>query len=248
MKIKINEQIITELETNRIYLRPYFHFGNAFGKTVNVKNDVYVEAYARISEDSLKWDESVSIGAFSYAVQGSFLEGCDIGRFCSIATGVKVMGKNHPLDRVSTSTWSYGSFVADLVKSDFNVAISQNRKFPTSPRTSIGHDVWIGESVIIKRGVNIGNGAIIGANSLVSKDVPPYAIVAGNPAKLIRYRFDEATITELMNIKWWDMDVSVFADISMVDISFFINEIKNRTANVATYMKVNMKNIFITNH
>ena len=69
--------------------------------------------------------------------------------------------------------------------------------------TKIGNDVWIGRSAIVLSGVNIGNGAVIGAGSVVTKDVPDYAIVAGNPAKLIRYRFDEHTIQELQSLKWW---------------------------------------------
>jgi acetyltransferase-like isoleucine patch superfamily enzyme len=245
MHIKIDENIIQRLQSNRIYLRPYFHYGNALGKTVNVKNDVLVENYSRISEDSLKWDESVSIGAFSYVVQGSFVEGCDIGRFCSIASGVRVMGKNHPLDRVSTSTWSYGKLVSDIVKADFNVEINQNRRFPASPRTSIGHDVWIGESVVIKRGVNIGNGAIVGANSVVTKDVPPYAVVAGNPAKLIRFRFVDDIITKLMDLNWWDMEVTSFADVPMDDVSLFINQLANKAIKRSSYSPKNMKDIFL---
>ena len=70
--------------------------------------------------------------------------------------------------------------------------------------TKIGNDVWIGRSAIVLSGTSIGNGAVIGAGSVVTKDVPDYAIVAGNPAKLIRYRFDEQTIKELQSLKWWD--------------------------------------------
>ena len=72
---------------------------------------------------------------------------------------------------------------------------------------TIGNDVWIGQSTIILSGVTIGDGAIIGANSLVTKDVKPYAVVGGNPAKLIKYRFDEDTIDKLLKIKWWDWSI-----------------------------------------
>jgi tetrahydrodipicolinate N-succinyltransferase len=73
-------------------------------------------------------------------------------------------------------------------------------------RTSIGHDVWIGHSAIIMSGVKVGNGAVVGAGAIVTKDVPPYAIVAGNPAKIIRYRFTEEVIADLMEIKWWNLN------------------------------------------
>ena len=77
---------------------------------------------------------------------------------------------------------------------------------PSYPRTTIGHDVWIGANVSIKAGVTVGNGAVIGMGSVVTKDVPPYAIVAGVPAKVIRYRFDDDTIARLQAARWWERE------------------------------------------
>jgi acetyltransferase-like isoleucine patch superfamily enzyme len=80
--------------------------------------------------------------------------------------------------------------------------------FSEFKRVTIGHDVWIGTRSIIMGGVSIGNGAIIGAGAVVTKDVPPYAVVAGVPAKVVRYRFDAEEIEKLEEIKWWDRDIS----------------------------------------
>lgn len=77
----------------------------------------------------------------------------------------------------------------------------------------VGNDVWIGRGAFIKNGLTLGDGCVIGARSVVTKDVPPYAIVAGNPARIIRYRFDEQTISKLLEIKWWEMDDDIIRNI-----------------------------------
>jgi virginiamycin A acetyltransferase len=79
-----------------------------------------------------------------------------------------------------------------------------NTEFKEADRCKIGNDVWIGENVLVKAGVSIGHGAIIGANSFVNKDIPPYAIAVGSPTKIIKYRFDEGIIKKLLELKWWD--------------------------------------------
>lgn len=205
-------------------------------------NDVHMESYSRISEQSLSWSGSVSIGAFSYVVQGAFVEGCDIGRFCSIATGVRVMGKNHPLDRISTSTWSYGHNIFDLMKQDFDVEVKQDRKFGGDKKTIIDHDVWIGEFATIKRGIKLGLGSIVGANSVVTKDVPPFAIVGGNPAKILKYRFNDVVIGRLIKSKWWEFNPKTLARLDMTDIYAFLDEIETQELHY-DYPKYNLKEI-----
>lgn len=123
---------------------------------------------------------------------------CDVGSFCSIAGGVTVGGARHPIEYVSTSP----VFLAhkDSVKTKFS-----RHSYRWRARTTIGNDVWIGERCLVKAGVTIGHGAIIGMGSVVTKDVPPYAIVAGNPARLIRLRFDEKVVAGLLSLKWWDL-------------------------------------------
>lgn len=122
-----------------------------------------------------------------------------IGKFCQIATGVRFImnGSNHAMDGISTYPFKVISKAWEHV--DMNVVSKGD--------TIIGNDVWIGNSVTIMQGVKIGDGAIIGTNSLVTKDVEPYTIVGGNPARLIRKRFDEQTIDFLLQLRWWDWSI-----------------------------------------
>lgn len=127
-----------------------------------------------------------------------------IGKFCQIASGVRFMtnGSNHPLEGVST--YPFKVFGKSWATKSLNVKSKGD--------TIIGNDVWIGNSATIMHGVKIGDGAIIGTNALVTKDVPPYTIVGGNPAKTIRRRFDEETIQFLLDLAWWDWPIEKITD------------------------------------
>ncbi len=127
---------------------------------------------------------------------------CEIGKYCSIANCVFIGGAEHPLSWAGTSPVFYKG--RDSVK----LKLSEHER-PASKITYIGNDVWIGYRASIKAGVNIGNGAVIGMGAVVSKDVPPYAIVVGNPAKIIKYRFDEDIIKILNKSMWWNQDEEV---------------------------------------
>ncbi len=140
------------------------------------------------------------IDDFTYCSYDSKIYNAKIGKFCSIASRVTIGAAEHPLDWISTSP-----VFEDVKNSGTNVKFA-TEKMPLVKTTNIGHDVWIGEGAMIKQGVTIGNGAVIGAMAMVTKDVPPYAIVAGIPAKLIRYRFDENIIIGLQESKWWNYD------------------------------------------
>lgn len=245
MRIRITPLLIEHLRKRRLFLRPQFDFGNAVGNVINVTNSVNMESYARISEGALSWGASVTIGAFSYITPSAYLPGCDIGRYTSIAAGVRVMGENHPTNRISTSTFSYGANVDNMVFQDYGVHINQNRALPTSHRTQIQNDVWIGESATLKRGITLCTGCIVGANAVVGKNVPPYAIVVGNPARIIRYRFDESVIDSLNTINWWNIDPAVLAKLDMCDVTKFIESaIGLAEAFTANFEKIELSTIF----
>lgn len=130
-------------------------------------------------------DYKLQIGAFSYTgLNVRYYCNLKIGRFCSIAQDVTIGLANHPIDRFSTSPFFYENDFLDGANKDIELMSYPNR----NPDVEIGDDVWIGEGVKIKGGIKIGDGAVIGCSSVVTKDVPPYAIVGGIPAKLIRYR------------------------------------------------------------
>ncbi|MFE4759415.1 CatB-related O-acetyltransferase [Bacillus mycoides] len=139
--------------------------------------------------------ENVSIDEYSYINENSIVFNSDIGKFCSISYNCMIGLPNHPIRHISTSPFLY---------SDNNVLnIPQSFK-EFNAKTIIGNDVWIGAQAIIMKGISIGNGAIIGAGSVVTKDIPPYAIAVGNPAKIIKYRFDQKQIEFLENFRYWD--------------------------------------------
>jgi len=124
---------------------------------------------------------------------------CHIGSFCSIANNVSIGGAAHPVDWVSMSPAFYEG--KDSIKTKFSEFKRDETKL-----TIIENDVWIGESAIIKQGLTIGNGSVIGMGSVVTKDVIPYSIVAGNPAKIIRMRFSDEIIQSLSELKFWNFD------------------------------------------
>jgi len=121
-----------------------------------------------------------------------------VGAFCSISNDVVVGGARHPIEYVSTSPVFLSH--KDSVKTKLSRHV-----YSTALETQIGNDVWIGERVLIKEGVSIGDGAVIGMGSVVTKDVPPYTIVGGNPAKLIRRRFSDDVIAGLGRLQWWSL-------------------------------------------
>jgi virginiamycin A acetyltransferase len=125
-----------------------------------------------------------------------------IGKFCMIASGVSFImnGANHLTDAISTYPFAiFGNGWEDAM---------ENKAYPNKGDTVIGNDVWIGHNATIMAGVEIGDGAIIATNATVVSDVEPYSIVGGNPARLIRYRFPEEKIAELLKIRWWDWEIS----------------------------------------
>lgn len=137
------------------------------------------------------------IGRYSYIGNNSFVTDTDIGNFTSISTDCYIGGTSHPTTWVSTSPvfhkWE------NIMKKNF-----ARHEFNIFHRTTIGNDVWIGNRVMIKAGVSIGDGAVIGMGSIVTKDVGPYEIWAGNPAHMVRKRFDENTIQKLRETEWWN--------------------------------------------
>lgn len=156
-----------------------------------------------------------SMGKHSFCGYFCEIANCDIGAFCSIANSVVIGGSQHPMEWVSMSPVFYEG--RDSVKMKFS---THQREM--SKRTIIGSDVWVGSRAIIKQGVKIGVGAVIGMGSVVTRDVEPYAIVGGNPAKLIRKRFSDDEIKKLLDSKWWE-----FPDEKLKKLGYLFNRPKD---------------------
>ncbi len=184
---------------------------NNFFKDCDVSKNIKVEFENPIYLEEVKIMHHTKIGQFSYMGKGALIGTMkEMGRYCSIAPGVKIGLGNHPIDYLSTHPLFFNSASMFDFYLKKNLMIGTHRTHAViANEPIIGHDVWIGSDSIISRGVEIGHGAIIGANSFVNQNVPPYAIFAGNPAKLIKYRFSEEIIMQLLELQWWNLEIDL---------------------------------------
>jgi Acetyltransferase (isoleucine patch superfamily) len=191
------------------YVNSYLvSFHSNFGKKV------WVDQGVRIFKD-------VKIGDYTCINKDALLESGRIGKFCSIAANVAIGCGEHPLQYISTNVATYENTSFGLI--DHVKGFGQKKDPPI-----IGNDVWIARDAIILRGVNVGNGAVIAANAVVTKDVSPYAIVAGVPAKVINYRFEKDVIEKLQRTEWWDDEEFIEHEFrnTITDINEILSSIK----------------------
>jgi phosphonate metabolism protein (transferase hexapeptide repeat family) len=160
-----------------------------------------------------------TFGDYSYVCDGCSIVWADIGKFCSIASANRINPGNHPMWRAALHHFTYRS-------ESYGFAVEDDHEFfewRKEHRVTLGNDVWIGHGAVILPGVRIGTGAGIGAGAVVSKDVPPFAIVGGVPAKHIRFRFPEKVQEGLLKLAWWDWPREKL-EIAMPDLRKFSAE------------------------
>ncbi len=165
-------------------------------KVERAKFGRYTEIGART-----KFVES-TLGDYSYIASDSDVIYTEIGKFCSIAAMTRLNPGNHPTQRATQSHFTYRASAYFEGEQDEDEFFNWRRSSPVT----IGHDVWIGHGAIILAGRTVGNGAVIAAGAVVTKDIEPYMIVGGSPAKPIRQRFPDTVIADLVDLAWWDWD------------------------------------------
>lgn len=183
-----------------------------------IVNSVFADNI-KISRESIFYN--VIYGSYSYNSIRVTVNNCIIGKFCSIAQGVSIGLGKHPINEfVSTHPAFYS------IHKQCGYTFSEKQMFNEVETTVIGNDVWIGANSIIADGVNIGNGAVIAANSFVNKDVPDFGIVGGTPAKLIKYRFSQSEIEFLLKLCWWDKETEWLKEnrMQMLDIKLLFQK------------------------
>lgn len=193
---------------------------------------------------SLKWtqyEHSLTLGAFSYQVSG-FCFAARIGRYCSFGENVQIGRQNHPTTWVSTSPAFYiGDKIFDLDDGFEGAEGYHSYKFnyegPATKAqvTTIGNDVWVGHGAYIAAGVTIGDGAIVAAHAVVTRDVPPYAVVAGNPAVLKKMRVPITEITPLLKLRWWEYAPWQLDHLDPSSVMGFVKGVREMHGNVEPY-------------
>ena len=222
---KITEKVQSIFESMRVFSSsgrgnpPRWKIGDAITAAKTYCVQPYIAIYTGNTINRM--------GSFSYT-RSSFLPWIQVGRYCSIGGGVRTMGMYHRTDTVSSHdvvcnpTNRFAQAFDDWGVPDWEYQPNPQKKQPI-----IGNDVWIGDDVMLALGITLGDGCVVGAGSVVTKDVPPYAIVGGAPAKIIRYRFPPRMIAQLHALSWWDYALPDFArlKISMRDPGEFVERL-----------------------
>lgn len=217
IRVELSPETIRFLEDDRRNLKI-----SALRKPIHLHRESTFEApvlvHARIDDYS-----RVNIGAFA-SIAGARIGNVKIGRYVAIGDDVRIGANEHPTDRLTISriphipTMHGWHKILDPAHAAF-VEANPAPYHAACPITDIGHDVWIGYRAYIKAGVRIGHGVTIGAESVVTKDVPPYTMVAGNPAKPIRMRFPDPVIERLLRVQWWDYCLYDMFRLPLADIN-----------------------------
>ena len=193
----------------------------AIGDNVTIGEDSFIsnsrlERHVQINRRNII--DGVTIGQYSYTGANTTLKSATVGTFCSLSWNISATGNYHDCLKLTAHP------IAQLVSFGFVDESEEHDK----RIIHIGNDVWIGANACIMPGVTVGDGAVIGAGAIVTKDVPPFAVVAGNPAKVIKYRFSDEQITALLKVRWWDWSEKLFKK----HIGLFKDQVNDKTIRI----------------
>jgi virginiamycin A acetyltransferase len=217
------------LDATELSLNAVSEYGIAERYAANLIN-CYFEQNVLVGSPVTGSSRNTFIGAYSYMNSGGYIrENVFIGRYCSIGRRVTIGAGMHAIHGLSSSPLVRNG-TARLYSTDEveRLAIAKAR----SGFTILNNDIWVGDGVIVMPGITIGTGAVIGANSVVTKDVPPYAVVGGCPAKIIKYRFPDDVVCELLAIEWWNLSPEQLQLLPTGNVFQFIDEVKNNPVEI----------------
>jgi virginiamycin A acetyltransferase len=235
MRVRLSQESLEWLYDQRIFFQGLRQHGHRLrpGGFLHWREDIaVVEPYVGIYSG----DQIPAIGAFSYS-HSTIPAHFSLGRYCSVAWGVKFPGPRHPMELLSTAGFivNAGAEMWSSYLADTNGEFRNAQPNPQKPGTVIGHDVWIGQDVTIMSGLSIGNGAVIAAASVVTKNIEPFAIVGGNPAQFIRWRFPQEVRDDLAELRWWRYGFSVLNRVDLSNVRNSIRDLRNECADLPEF-------------
>jgi acetyltransferase-like isoleucine patch superfamily enzyme len=234
MIVALSTASLQWLEDHKISFHNRFKARLRPGDRLQFKETLMVEPYVGFHAGYNLYE----IGSMSYSNSQLPLD-IRIGRYCSLAWGIDIPSYNHPYTCVSTSLFTHDS-ETDLVirfRRDFPDGKSINHvPNPQKGPIIIHDDVWIGQHAVLLGGITIGTGSVVAAHSVVTRNVPPYAIVGGNPAQLIKYRFPPEIVERLLISKWWDYKFTDFADLDIQHPERFATQFEIRRPQIEPYL------------
>ncbi|MFC0682393.1 CatB-related O-acetyltransferase [Lysobacter korlensis] len=195
------------------------------------------EPPAQLSNADLHLYRGFQLGRYSFIRSGTIRHLARIGRYTSVGPRVMIGEGEHPIHWLSTSPAQYLAKQFEFYPPE--AADAAQRVIPRDETNTddssrglveIGNDVWIGANVMIRRGIRIGDGAVVASGAFVNRDVAPYSIVGGLPARPIKNRFDDATIERLLRVRWWEFDIADLAGVDFPNIGAALDEIERREA------------------
>lgn len=240
VRVRVTAELLALLDQHHLHTAQRSRKRWVLGDQLMVRPEARIEPYTHILFGTTF---PLTMGAFSYAC-GQIKPNLQIGRYCSMANNVGQLGDGHPTDWVTSSPFTHnpqplGGFAAYLQGAgatpfhlyDFDQG---------SATIEIGNDVWIGEHALLKPGIKIGDGAIIATRAIVTHDIPPYAIVGGIPARVIRYRFPEDVVERIHATQWWRYGPEVIQRLDPRDPAAFADRFERALADGAKPLNLNV--------
>lgn len=234
MMVTLSAASLQWLEDNNISFHNRFNARLRPGDRIRFNEELTVEPYVGFHAGYNLYE----IGSMSYSNSQLPLD-IKIGRYCSLAWGIDIPAYNHPYACLSTSVFTHDSETDLVIRFSRDFSPGKGIRYVPNPQKGaviIKDDVWIGQHAVLLGGTTIGTGSVVAAHSVVTRNVPPYAIVGGNPAKVIKTRFPSEIVDRLLISKWWEYKFTDFADLDIDDPERFVTQFEARRPQIEPYL------------